>query len=511
VRKQAESGELITGQTKKRPQKRKKLFWIGGIVAVAISLIVGGLYLGADKKEAIESIAVRPFANLSGDPDQDYFVDGMTEELISELAKIGALQVTSRTSVIRYKDTDKSLPEIARELGVDAIVEGTVLRDGNQVRITVQLIHASTDRHLWTDRYDRELTNILGLHSDVAQAIAQEVQATLTPQEQGRLTGTRPVNPDAYELYLRGRHEFFKYKHQAFEKAVEYFQQAIEIDSNYAEAYAMLGACYVYFGWSRSMPLEEARSRAAPPLRKAFEIDDMISEAYYALAMIKFYFDWDWAAAETEFKRAIELNPSNGETHGQYAWCLMAMGRFDEAIAEAERGLQLDPVLPLANFGLAQVYYCARQYDLAIAQYQQLAELDPNDYGPEWFTADVFAQIGRYEDAIEARKNALRLMKIPPAELAADIAALDSAYSESGPEGYWRWHLHFKYWWRDHPAADAVIYAQIGDKERAFALLEQGYEEHSPEIHLLKAKPSFDPLRDDPRYHDLLRRMNFPE
>jgi TolB-like protein/Tfp pilus assembly protein PilF/tRNA A-37 threonylcarbamoyl transferase component Bud32 len=504
VKKEVESGLKTVRQTRAKLLSGKRAYWYIGIITVVILLMVGGLYIFPRNKKAIDRIAVLPLENLSGDLEQEFFVDGMTDALIADLQKIRALHVISRTSVMQYKGVRKPLPKIAQELDVDAIVEGTVLREGNQVRITARLIHASTDRQLWADRYDRELRDILALHSEVAQAIAREVRVALTPQEQARLAGVRTVNPEAYELYLRGRDQVFKFTIVAYEKAVEYFQQAIEADPDFAQAYAMLAGCYVYFGWSGHMPLEEARSRAAPPLRKAFEIDDALSEAYHALATIKFYFDWDWVGAESEYKRAIELKPSNGEAHGQYSWSLMAMGRFDEAIAEAKRSLQLDPVLPLANWVMGYVYYCARHYDQAIAQYRQMAELEPNNPGAEWNIADVFAQIGRYDDAVRARQKALSLLGAPPEE----IAALDSAYSESGPEGYWSWHKNRSV---GRPAVTAIIYAQIGDMDRAFALLEKGYEENSPEIHLLKVKPSLDPLRDDPRYHDLLRRMNFPE
>jgi len=509
VKKQVESGELITGHTKKRPQKRKSVFWIGGVAVVVVSLIVVGLYLRADKKESIESIAVLPLDDLSGDPEREYFVDGMTDALIAELHKIGALHVISRTSVMRYKETDKSLPEIARELNnVDAIVEGTVLRDGNQVRITVQLIHASTDRHLWANHYDRELRDILALHSEVAQAIAHEIQVTLTPQEQARLASTRPVNPKAHDLYLRGVHHYLKLTKEGTEKGIEYFHQAIEADSSYAPAYAHLAAAYEWYSFMGYLQPKEAYSRCIVLIEKALEIDDTLAEAYTALAGVKYYLLWDWEGGEAEFKRSIELNPSSAETHCEYAWLLMAMGRTAEAIAEAKRCLELNPLWYTSNWVMTHMYSLARQYDRAVAQAQRMVELEPNDPRPYYDLARVYEKMERYEDAIEARRKAMNLSGSPPEK----IAAIDSAYTESGPDGYWRWHLEGLTGQYDrYPTVTAILYARLGDKDQAFAWLEKAYEQHDGPLYLLKVGSSWDPLRDDPRYHDLLRRMNYPE
>ncbi|UCG51824.1 MAG: protein kinase [Candidatus Latescibacterota bacterium] len=496
----------------RRLKRRKQLAAWTVVLAVLVMAAVVLVQVFHKPSVTIDSIAVLPLENLMGDPEQEYFVDGMTDALITELYKIGALNVISRTSVMRYRDTDKPLPEIARELDVDAIVEGTVLREGNQVRITAQLIHAPTDRHLWADQYDRELRNILVLHSEVAQAIAREIQVTLTPQEQVRLASTRPVNPEAHELYLRGKYHYFKYSREELEKADEYFQQAIEADSNYAQAYAGLAASYEYQAWAGYLPLDEAKTKIESLVRKALDIDDTLAEAYLALSGKRFYLDWDWQGGEEEIKRAIELNPGLAEAHYEYSVFLAAMGRFEESIAEARRALQLDPLSYLVNGALGGVYYFARQYDQAIEQCRQTTELEPNKPDAYRRLAWTYEAMGRYEDAVKARQQYIALLGTPPEEVAVEVAALESAYSESGHKGYWRWHLkRLKGQYDRRPTYAAQYYAQLGDKNQAFAWLEKAYEKHSGGMCFLKSNPRFDPLRDDPRFEDLLRRMNFPE
>ena len=489
-------------------RRRKQIAVGAAVVVMAVVLTAFGIRFFSGGTRPIDWIAVLPLVNLSGDPEQEYFADGMTEALINNLSKISAISVISRRSAMRYKDTKKTLPEIAAELGVGAIVDGSVLHVGDSVRITVQLIEATTDRHLWGDSYDRVLSNILALHSEVTQAIAREIQATLTPQEQARLDSVRPVDPEAYKLYLRGRYHLDKFTNKEIEKAIEYFQQAIEIDSNYAQVHARLAESYLWLWYPGGLPLEEARSRMDPPLRKALEIDDTLPEGHHVVAAIKHYCDWDWAGAEMGYKRAIALDPSFVDAHFDYAWLLMAIGRSTEAITEAKRALQLDPVSWWTNMTLANMYVYSRQYDQAIEQCQQMIELEPNDSRRHWVLANIYEKMGRYEDAVRAWQKVMTLSDAP----AERVAALDSAYSESGPEGYWMWRLErLKGKYDRNPKATAIYYAQLGDKDQAFVWLEKAYEKHNGEMLLLKVHPSWDPLRDDPRFQDLLRRMNFPE
>jgi TolB-like protein len=481
------------------------------VVAIVVGLNIGRWWeqlLGGASPGRIKSLAVLPLENLSGDPNQEYFSDGMTDALMTELSKIGTLRVISRQSVMRYKGSDMPLPEIARELDVDAVVEGSVLRVAERVRITAQLIGAVPERHLWADNYDRDFGDALILSSEVAQAIAREIQVTLTPEEQARLTSTRPVNPEAHDLYMKGKYHYFKLTKKELEKANEYFQQAIEADPNYAQAYAGLAASYEFLAWAGYMPLDEAKSKTSALLNKALEIDDTLAEAHLALSGVLFYLYWDWAEGEREMKIAIELNPNLAEAHREYASYLMAMGRFEESIAEARLALRLEPFVPTYEGTLARMYFFARQYDQAIAQYQRLAELEPKESGPYWSLARVYEQLDRYEDAFKARQRALILSEAP----AEEVEALGRAYSEEGPKGYWMWHLEkHKGRYEHDPYFSAKIYAQLGDKEQAFAWLEKAYEQHDGRIYTLKVEPLLDPLRSDSRFQDLLRRLNFPE
>jgi TolB-like protein/Tfp pilus assembly protein PilF len=462
---------------------------------------------GATDPPRLESLAVLPLENLSGDPEQEYFADGMTEALIAELSKIGALRIISRTSVMRYRETDKALPEIARELGVDAVVEGSVLRVGDRVRVTAQLIQAQLDTHLWSGKYDREFRDILGLHSDVARAITDEIKVAITPAEEARLARVRPVSPEAHEQYLKGQYHLNKGKwtseDEGFKKAIEHFQEAIEIDPNHAQAYAVLAHSYGWLWFTGFLPAEEAYSRFNPPLRKALELDDTLPEAHLVLAQKRFLFEWDWAGAETEYRRTIELNPSYAYARSSYASYLMAVGRFPEAIAEAKRAIQLDPLSLPARYTLGYMYYNARQYDRAIAHWQQTAELEPNDFRSPWELARIYEEMGRYEDAVRSHQEAMILWGAP----AEEIAALGRSYSISGPEGYLLWHLETM----NRSYEIARIHELLGDKEQALAWLEKAYEKRDGPLFFLKVSPLWDPLRSDTRFQDVLRRMNFPE
>ncbi len=487
--------------------KWRNLILFGGAVILLILLIFGRSIFFPGRHDAIDSIAVLPLENLSGDPEQEYFADGMTDALIADLGKIGALHVISRRSVMRYKGSDKSLPEIARELNVDAVVEGTVVRSGEKVRITVQLIEGATDRHLWVESYERDLQDVLALQSEVARAIAKEIKAKLTPEQETLLAMTRPVNPEAQELYLKGWYYYNKWSKEGFDRASEYFQQAIEVDPNDARAYVGLANCYGASGFFGYIPPKEGYSKSMELVKKALEIDESLAEAYECLAANKLYYDWDWAGAEEGFKRALALNP-NLVGMNEYAWLLLAVGRFDEAIAEAERALRLDPFSVITNMTLAHFYTHTRQYDPALAQCQRFLELGLNDARAYSWIARVYELMGNFEECVRFQQKAMALRGDPP----EDIEALGLAYSESGPKGYWMWHLdRLKGRYDRNPTVAAIYYAQLGDRGQAFAWLEKAYEKHDMELFRLKYNLRFDPLRDDPRFQDLLRRMNFPE
>jgi TolB-like protein/DNA-binding winged helix-turn-helix (wHTH) protein/Tfp pilus assembly protein PilF len=453
----------------------------------------------------IKSIAVLPLENLSREPEQEYFADGMTEELIIDLGKIGALRVISRTSVMRYKGTKKPLPEIAKELNVDALVEGTVLRSGNRVRVTVNLLHARTDRHLWAETYERDFRDVISLQDEVAQAIARQIKVALSPAEATRLATVRTVKPEAYEFYLKGRYHYYKWTPEDFRRAIEYFQKAIEIDSDWAPAYAGLATSYGWLWIEGGVPAQEALPQFNAALKTALAIDDADPEVRYALAASAFYYRWDWEEADREFQRALALDPNLVEARFEYAWFLSAMGRYSEAVTQAQSAVDRDPLSVSANLALGDIYSGARQYDQAIRQLQHTAELEPNDFRAHIFLAGIYEEKEMYEEAISELQRAMALRGAPPEKL----AGLERAYQQSGPEGYWKWQLS-EAKRNNAPFEIALIYARLGNASQAVVWLEKSHQQHDWHMAQLKAGRAWDPLRSDPRFQSLLRRMNFP-
>jgi serine/threonine protein kinase/Tfp pilus assembly protein PilF len=457
----------------------------------------------------IQVLAVLPLENLSRDPSQDYFADGMTEVLIANLARIGALKVISRTSVMRYKGARKGLPEIAQELKADAVIEGSVLQSGNRVRITAQLIHAATDQHLWAESYERDLRDVLALQSEVAQAIAREVEVKVTPQERARLATTRTVNFEAYQLYLKGRYFWNKRTEQNLRKSIEYFHQAIDLDPSYALAYSGLADCYSLLGWDLfgALPPREALPIAKAAALKALEIDDTLADAHNSLAWIQFAFDWNWPGAEYGFKRALELNPGHATAHHWYAEYLLAMGRQEEAIAEIKQAQELDPLSLIISSVVGWVFYYARQYDQAIAQCLKTLEMAPDFSIGHWILGRVYEQQSQFEKALAELEKAVALSGSNPFVL----GSLGHAYAVSGNTGEARKVLEelMETSTRRYvsPYSIATIYAGCGEKDLAFRWLERAYEERSGWLAWLKPEPVSDPLREDPRFGDLLRRI----
>ncbi len=468
-----------------------------------------------------------PLENLSGDKEQDYFADGMTEELITNLAKIKALKVISRTSMMRYKGTNKPLPEIAKELGVDALVEGSVQRSGQRVRITAQLIHAATDQHLWAESYERDLRDVLALQNEVARAIAREIKITLSPDEQTRISQARPVNLEAYELYLKGRYHFDQRNlgPQELRTARDYFEQALQRDPSYAPAYSGLADAYVVLAFRGAIPRAEGYERAQAAATKALELDESLAEAHASLAGVKGDYDLDWAGSERELKRAIELNPNYAQAHDWYAQYLTYQGRHDEAIAEARRAVQLDPLTRHFNNLLGSALFFARRYDEAIEHFRKMTELDPKDAGSYYMLGNAYELKGAYRQAIEPYKKWAALVE-PDAKKWADeegflltepeakkhLAGLKQAYSQGDMHAVDR-YLKGEIERRPKsfpPEWMATVYARLGEKDRAFPWLEKMVAERSPGAFYLKVEPDWDPLRSDPRFRDLLRRMNFP-
>jgi serine/threonine-protein kinase len=462
--------------------------------------------------EPIRSIAVLPLVSFSADVDQEFFADSMTDALITDLAKIGTLRVVSRTTVMRYKRTQKSIREIARELDVDAAVEGSVERAGDRVRIRAHLIRAATDEHMWADAYERDLEDVLVLQNEVARSIAREIQVKLTPEEHAILSSARRVDPEAYQLYLRGRYFWVKRTPESVKKAIGFFEQAINADPTYAHAYSGLADCYMSLGFSfdvGSLPPNEAIPKAKAAVAKALELTESLAEVHNPLAFIKLNYDWDFHGAETEFKRALELNPGNANVHHWYAHYLIVAGRPKDSLAESNQALELDPLSPIMNVHLGWLYYYLHDYERAMNQLNKTLELDPNYGLAYWYIGLVKEQQGVFAEALAALKQGDELLKdnlVVKADLAhalavsgrkADAAeALRSLLAVSGTRYV-------------NPFEIGLVHIGLGLRDEAFQWLNRAYEERSDLVVYLRVDPRLDPIRSDPRFGELLKKIGF--
>jgi len=460
----------------------------------------------------IRSLAVLPLQNFSGDPAQEYFADGMTEELITELSRIHAIKVISRTSIMEYKGTKKHLPQIARELGVDGILEGSVRREGDQVRITVQLLDGPSDRHLWSEDYQREMRGILDLQRDMAQAIARQIRIEVTPQQQARANSGRAVNPEAYEAYLRGRSYITSatLTPQDLKTAQPYFEEAIRKDPGFALGYVGLADCYVYLALFHQVSPASAVGPAREALRKAMELDDGIGEAHATLAMLTWVQDWDWAGAEREFDTAIALAPNFGCAHLLRGYFLAWQGQRSEALAEIAKSGQLDPGYSFAA-SESSAHALVRDYDgLLTASRKELAA-NPKEWAGHYFLATAYEGMGRRAEAIPEYQKAIAMS----GDAQEAVAALGHAYAATGRRAEAENILHgleqrakreyvSPYW-------IATVHAGLGDKDQAFVFLEKAYAEKSWDLPSeLQSDLRIDNLRSDPRFQDLSRRLNIP-
>jgi TolB-like protein/tetratricopeptide (TPR) repeat protein len=462
------------------------------------------------KPGRIESLAVLPLENLSRDPEQDYFADGLTEALITSLAKISALRVVSRTTAMQYKGVrNKSARGIARELGVDAVVEGTVQRSGERVRISAQLIHATTDTHLWAESYDRDLRDVLPLQTEVTQAIVREIQIRITPQEQAKLARVHPVDPEAYEAYLKGRYHWNKRNGPGIRKSTEYFQQAIEKDPTYAAAYAGLADSAGSSGWWALVTPEQGCGRAKAAARKSLEIEET-AEAHASLGWAIMHYDFDTLSAEEEFQRAIELNPRYPSAHQWYSHCLLYMNRWDEGLEQGALALQLDPLSLIINVTYSGRFWLIHQWDRTVEHCRKALELDPNFIGLRWMLANAYEGKEMHQEAIQERKWVVEHSGAAPpfvAELAASYAAVgqkdEAVRLLEQLHGVSQQQYVPAYW-------VALVHANLKDTDETFRWLDAAYCERSARLAFVKIEPRLEYLRTDPRFGDLLRRMNFP-
>jgi len=455
------------------------------------------------------SIAVLPFVNMSPDPENEFFSDGLTEDILTQLSKISALKVISRTSVMQYKGTSKNLRDIGNELGVSTVLEGSVRKAGNRVRISAQLIDAQTDAHLWAQTYDRELSDIFAVQSDVAEHIADALQAQIKPAEEKRIRHKPTENMEAFEAYLQGRVHLGRRTEDHLRHAIAAFEKAIEYDPKYAVAYTGLADAYIFMSLFEYLPPSVAFPKAREAAEKALSLDSGLAEAHASLGLAKFQHDWDWKGAEASLKRAIELNPNYATAHHFFADYLKGMGRFDEALDQIHEAQALDPLSIAISSGVGHVLYLSRQYDAAINAYRHSLELDPKSVLARLWFGRPFLQKGRYDEAISEIKQAVELSK----ESTICIAVLAHAYASAGKfeeatgilkklQERAKTQYVPSYW-------IGLVYVGFGDKDQAMDWLEKAYEERSAWLAWVNVEPRFDPLRDNARFKELVRKIGF--
>ncbi len=478
---------------------------VGALTALIVFLSCGTYFVRksawfrAHSVPAKIKLAVLPFKNLSADPEQEYFSDGMTEEMITELGRMQPerLGVIARTSAMLYKNTQKDLSQICRELGVQYILEGSVFRAGNRARITAQLIQCTDQTHIWADSSERDLVNIVSLQGDVAQAIAKNIKLVLTPEQRTRLRARRPVNPEAYQAYLKGMYFLDKFTPDAIRTAMNFFQATIKRDDNYAQPYAALAECYV----------TSALLGESPPAA----LDDSLAETHQALAVIATWYDWNWATAEREYRRAIELDPNYAKAHMGYMYLLIALRRTQEASTELRTAQALDPISELTRIGLVENSYLSRRYDDAIAEAKQWQDIYPEEMSLYSYLADAYMEKGMDSLAVEEYLKAEKLVGATQAR----IGALRNAYSSSGLTGFWRKRIALD----SIPSEQGYVraydvaydYAALGDRDHCLEWLNRALLQRDGVLIELSIQPRFDNLRSDPRFQDLLRRLNLPQ
>ena len=490
--------------------KRHKIGMLLGLLVLALAIVGLAAYLHARNTEiAIESIAVLPFANQNHDPDTEYLSDGLTESIINSLSQLSNLRVIPRNSVFRYKGKEGDPLAVGKELGVRAVLTGRIVQRGDNLVVSAELVDVRDNKQLWGEQYSRKTADALAVQQEIAWEISERLRPKLSGEVRSQVAKRETTNPEAYQLYLKGRYHLEKRTKEETNKAIEYFQQAIDRDPNYALAFAGLADSYVLLSVAiprSSFPPKEAFPKAKAAAMRALQIDDKLAEAHTSLAHIKFVYEWDWAAAEREFKRSIELDPNYATAHHWYGFDLAAVGRFDEAIIEIRKAQEIDPLSLIINASAGWIFYHARQYDQAIEQERKTLEIDPNFVLAHGRLAQAYEQKGMNKEAVEEYLKAETLF----GENQEEIAAFRQAYTVSGMRGFWQKQLDLAIERSKRQHVSSIIiagyYARLGEREQAIQWLEKAYEERDAMI-WLKVDPRWDGLRSDPRFADLIRRV----
>ncbi len=500
---------------KKVFKNRKVLFGISAACLMVI-VVLGFNYYGFSRLRSssanalqIESVAVLPFENQN--PDTEYLSDGLTESVINNLSALSNLRVISRNSVFQYKNKPTDSMTVGRELNVNAVLTGRFSQRGDDLTVNAELTDVRDNRQIWGRQYSRKASDEFALRQEMARDITEALRSKITSQERQRLAKGETDNPEAFRLYLKGRFYWNKRTDEGFEKAVQFFNQALEKDPTYALAYVGLASCYLSGNFKYTDTSAKRVAMVEAAMQKALEIDDTLGEAYAVLAINKCYYEWDFASAEREYKRAVELSPNYATAHHWYADFLAMTGRFDESFAEYDRALKLDPLSLAVNTDLGLTYYYARQSDVAINHLNKLKEIDPNYARTYLFLGQIYKGENMFEDSIAAYHNYSTLTGDDTQESIKRSEILGDSFKTSGAKGYWKKSLEFALENKGFNTVQmATIYAQLGERDKAFELLEKGYNGRDTVLLWLKVSPEFDSLRSDPRFDDLMRRVGLP-
>lgn len=503
-------------RSKRGARVSRRLVLSSGVAVLALLMlayVIGRIRSGDANRPKIKSLAVLPFQNLSGDPSQDYFADGMTEEVIGRLSGVNGLRVISRTSSMHFKNTQLSMPEIARMLGVDAVLEGSLVREGHQVRVHAQLIRAATDEHIWAGEYQREYQSILEVQEEVTRSIVAQIEVDLTPEDRARLASTRQVDPDAHENYLKGRYYFNQRTADALNKSILYFNEAIAKDPDYALAYSGLADAYAVLGFRSSVPSKDALAQAKAAALKALELDDRLADGHASLAFIAETLEWDWATAEREYQRALALNSGDARSHHWYAGYLVYVGRFEEGVTEEKRARDLDPLSLPINNALAGRLLVAGRYDEALNQVQKTLELDSHFPPAHQTLGWVYLNQGKHDESIHEFRSSLQLAGSDNIDLLVDLGFAYAVGGKLGEAGKILAKLKTLHEQGLAPSGSVgIVYGAMGNLNEAFAWLAKAYQERDPELTYIKVPGRrFEPLRHDPRYLELVRRVGLPD